>query len=141
MSLRKEEAEMATYDLEKVDEIRRRLNASYQEALAGLEEAQGDLVKALVAVEKRRKESPEVACDTLLERVFSLSQERSLTGLRVRFGPRVVKEIPIGRGALSALAASLLAVVADQFRIELIREETSKAEPEKAPAQEEAPKE
>jgi hypothetical protein len=38
-----------------VDEVRKRLDASYSEALAGLEESEGDLLRALAATERRQQ--------------------------------------------------------------------------------------
>ena len=125
---------MASQDLEKVDEIRRRLNASYEEALAGLEESGGDLLKALVAVEKKRKAAgPEPECEAIAERVMSLIQEGSVTGLRLKCGPRVIREMPVGWGGLGIAFACLLAVFMEHFSVELI-----KREPAQAPAGEAA---
>jgi len=113
---------MASHDLEKVDEIRRRLDASYEEALAALEESQGDLLRALAAVERKRKAAALVADPgALAERIVSLIQEGSVTGLRLKCGARVVKEIPVSHGTLGVVAASLLAGLLEQFSVEVIK--------------------
>jgi energy-converting hydrogenase Eha subunit B len=119
---------MASSDLEKVDEIRRRLNASYEEALAGLEEAGGELLRALAVVEKKRKAASAGAeCGVIVERVLGLAREGKVSGLRVKCGSRVIREIPVASGAVGAVAASLLAALFEQLSVELIRGEPSKA--------------
>ena len=45
---------MASFDMALVDEVRKRLDASYAEALEGLEEGEGELLRALAAIENRR---------------------------------------------------------------------------------------
>ncbi|MGV8983017.1 DUF4342 domain-containing protein [Clostridium sp.] len=48
-----------TINLEQIDELRKRANVSYEDAKSALEESDGDLISALVFLEKQNKIKPD----------------------------------------------------------------------------------
>jgi len=125
---------MASFDMALVDEVRKRLDATYEEALYGLEAADGDLLHALAAIEKSRRERKEaLESGELIGRAVGLAREGKVAGLKVRIGDRLVRRIPLPRGTGAALAGAVLATVLSQLTVDLIQgapaEETSEALP------------
>jgi len=121
---------MASYDIGLVDEIRKRLDASYDEALAGLQEGEGDLVQALAAIERRRRER-EAALESgeVIGQAIGLAREGKVKALRVKLGDRTVRDIPLPRGVGGALFAAVLSALISQLSVDLV-----KAEPEEETA-------
>jgi translation elongation factor EF-Ts len=116
---------MQSHDMGLVDEIRRRLDATYSEALAGLEESQGDLLKALAIIEEKRKSGAAAQAD-LIEQIFRLAEE-GVKALRVRVGRRFVKEVPVGMGAFGSLLAAFLVGFVGEISLEAVRGEQEQA--------------
>jgi len=97
-------------DLEKIDILRARLGISYREAKEALDAAGGDIVEALIAMEKKQGKLGHEVLDQLKDWVRRGGQGR----LRVKQGDRTVFEIPATLGAvglLGAVASSELAVL------------------------------
>jgi hypothetical protein len=115
---------MASFDMALVDEVRRRLDATYEEALTGLEEASGDLLHALAAIERRRRERHD-ALDggELIGRALGLAREGKLAGLEVKLGDRVVKRLPLPRTTAGAVVGAILAGLVSQLDIDLVTRE------------------
>ncbi|AKL94188.1 transcriptional regulator [Clostridium aceticum] len=63
-------------DLETVDLLRKRANVSYEEAKKALEESNGDLVEALIFLEKANKTKPEKNCEaeTMLKGISNFAK-------------------------------------------------------------------
>ncbi len=115
---------MASFDMALVDEVRQRLDASYEEALAGLEEADGDLLHALAAIERRRRERREaMESGEIIGRAVGLAREGKLSGLEVKLGDRVVRKIPLPKGTAGAVVGALLSTLLSQLSVDLIRKE------------------
>jgi hypothetical protein len=110
-------------DIAKVDEVRRRMGVSYEEAQTALEATGGDVVAALTQLEQSRGPSDllTVGAD-LLDEVERLLRAGSIRKIRVRLGNRTLKEIPVSLTAIGAVLIGLLAVLVTQFVIELERE-------------------
>ncbi len=133
-------------DLEKIDIIRDRLDVSYREAKEALERTCGDVIEAIVLLEKEldaswtgkvQKRSGEV-----IHRVGSYLKKRSDTKIKFKQGEKTLFEIPATVGALGvigALASTQLAVVAgigtvaamaNKVTMEFDKEEQHQHEPE-----------
>ncbi len=124
---------MANYDMALVDEIRKRIDASYSEALAGLDEAQGDLLRALAAIERMRAEREQAeSSGELVGKAMVLAREGRLKGLRVKLGGRTVRELPLPKGVGGAVAGALVSTLLKQLTVELV---TGEPEPEQAAQQ------
>ena len=117
---------MQKYDMGLVDEIRRRLDASYEEALEALEEGQGELLHALAALEAKRKASSEGI--DIIERIFDIA-EMGVSAFRLRLGRKVLKEISVTQGAFWSITTAILAAFINEMTMEVIRrEEKSESE-------------
>jgi len=115
---------MASFDMALVDEVRQRLDATYEEALAGLEEADGDVLHALAAIERRRRERHEaMESGEIIGRAVGLAKEGKLSGLEVKLGDRVVRRIPLPRGTGGAVLGAVISTLLSQLSVDLIRKE------------------
>jgi len=115
---------MASFDMALVDEVRKRLDASYEEALAGLEEGGGDLLQALAAIERRRREQQSAAdSGELIGKAIGLAREGKVKGVRVKLGNRTVRELPLPRGVAGAVLGAALSALLSQLAVDLITKE------------------
>ena len=115
---------MASFDMALVDEVRQRLDATYEEALAGLEEADGDVLHALAAIERRRRERHEaMESGEIIGRAVGLAKEGKLSGLEVKLGDRVVRRIPLPGGTGGAVLGAVISTLLSQLSVDLIRKE------------------
>jgi len=117
---------MASYDMALVDEVRKRLEASYSEALAGLDEAQGDLLRALAAIERARSERQSAeSSGEMVGRAIGLAKEGRLKGLRVKLGGRTVRDLPLPKGVGGAVVGAVVSTLLSQLAVELVTGEPS----------------
>jgi len=123
---------MQKFDMAVVDEIRKRLNASYDEVLVGLEESDGDILRALAAIERRRSEQRAAEeGGELIGRAIGLAREGRLKGLRVKLGDRPIRDLPVPRGFGGALLAELASALLSQLRVDVLEKEPGEpGEPE-----------
>lgn len=113
---------MATFDMALVDEVRKRLDASYDEILYGLEAGGGDLLRALAAIERRRRERGGTEqSGELIGRAIGLAKDGRLKGLRVKLGDRTVREMPLPKGAAGAVLGAVLAMLVTELIVELVK--------------------
>lgn len=127
--------------LEKLDILRERGDLSYQEAKELLELCDGDVIAALIELEHRPKESKADAMFTsfsgktqdVLEKVKQLIQEGKVTRIRISHEGKVLTELPIVVGAISAVLLpqlTLVAAIVAMFRrctIELVKKDSEDA--------------
>jgi len=114
---------MERYDMALVDEIRKRLDASYDEVLVGLEEAGGDMLRALAAIERHREENRKAEQGgELIGRAIGLAKEGKLKGLRVVLADRPVSELPLPKGMGGALIGEIVTGVLSQLKVELVEQ-------------------
>ncbi|MGI6647799.1 MAG: DUF4342 domain-containing protein [Bacillota bacterium] len=93
-------------NLEKVDLIRQRLGVGYREAKEALEQANGDVVQALVFLESqqyRLDEKVETEGRRLWEQIKGLIRKGNVNKIRLKKDDRVLAEIPVSVGALGAV--------------------------------------
>ena len=110
-------------DLNKVDQVRERIGVSYEEAQAALEASGGDVVAALAHLEKARPEQPLLSAGAdLMDDVERLLRAGPIRKIRVRFGRRTLKEIPVSVTAVGAVLIGVLVVLVNRVVIELERE-------------------
>jgi len=99
--------------LDKIDELRARVNVSYEEACNYLRAAGGDLIQAIVMAERDRFDDTELTNkgrDTV-ERIRTMISESAKKRLVVRRDERTVAEIPLVAGVVGAVLAPKLAVL------------------------------
>lgn len=101
--------------LDKIDLLRERTGVSYAEAKRVLEEADGDVVDALVLLEERNlggwQEELTVRGSELVDRVRRLVREASVTSVKVLRNGEVILEIPATVGILSTVVMPSLTVI------------------------------
>ena len=114
-------------ELEKIDIIRSRFKLSYEDARKVLKAASGDVVEALVAIEKNPP--PADRADFLglvaemTDEVQKLVEGGPIRRLRVKYGSRLVTETPVALTAAAALAVGFAAVLISKLIIEVDKEE------------------
>jgi len=99
-------------ELEKIDALRERLNATYAQAKEALDIADGDLTLALIHLEKQipvdskpqadkqEKEESENFVRNVIEQIKNIIQEGNVTKVRLKNGEKVLIEIPATVGVV-----------------------------------------
>jgi len=120
---------MANYDIAVVDEIRRRLDASYEEALLGLEAGEGDLVRSLAAAEriKAQRDGAQLSGEIIGE-AMEMAKAGKLRGLRVKLGDHPVGEVPLPKGSAGGALGAVVTLLLSRVSVELVCEEPCEEE-------------
>lgn len=101
--------------LAKIDEVRIRTGLSYTEAREILQQAQWNLVDALVMAEQRRareENSWEVRGREVVARVKELIRQGNVTRIRIKHKDEVLLELPVTLGVVGTVLLPKLAVLA-----------------------------
>lgn len=122
------------HELEKVDILRKRLGASYGEAKLALDESEGDLLGALVVVERLHAQQGrglEGLISRLVQEAGRASSNGSVSRINIKLGDTLTTELPVALTGLGAAVAGCLAVLVSQCVVELESEDdvTREAEP------------
>jgi len=116
---------MANFDMALADEVKKRLDASYDEVLYGLEQGEGDLLRALAAIErKRREERATEQGGEVIGKAIDLAKQGRLKGLRVRLGERTIREMPLPKGIGGAVLGALLSTLITRLVVEFVKRES-----------------
>ena len=97
------------------------MNVSYEEAREALKAAGGDVVQAVVNLEKSKGDLLSVGIE-LLDNVQKLIESGAVNKLRLKFGDRVVAEYPIALTAAAALIVGLAALIVSKTTVEVEQE-------------------
>ena len=108
-------------ELDKLDAIRSRLSVSYEEAKRALDETGGDVVAALAQLEKSGHDLFSLSAE-ILDDVQELIGAASARKLRIKFGGRLVKEIPLALTATTAFIVGFAVVLITKASLEIERE-------------------
>jgi hypothetical protein len=111
-----------TNELQKLDAIRSRLNVSYDEAKTALDEAGGDVVRALTRLEASGHDLLSLSAE-LLDEAQRLLGARAPKKLRVKFGGRLVKEFPLSLTTTAAFLLGMAAVLVTRATLDIEREQ------------------
>lgn len=90
-------------ELQKIDVLRERANVSYQQAKDALDQAEGDVVQALIFLENKEKKKAdgiEEQGKQLIQYISNIIKKGNVTKVRLKKGDKVVVEIPATIGAL-----------------------------------------
>lgn len=82
--------------LEMVDTVRERTGASYEEARAALERANGDVVNAIIDIERSENEGTGVS--DVVEKIKAAVQKGNVNRIRVMRGEEELVNIPVNAG-------------------------------------------
>jgi hypothetical protein len=121
---------MTNDNMRLVDELRERLNASYEEAADAIGESGGDVVQALALIERRRREQGAGLVNIsneLIGEVKRLAAEGEARRVRVLLGDQPVAEACVTFGQAAAVVLSVAALLLSKMVIEVIREPAAEA--------------
>ncbi|MFT8313379.1 MAG: DUF4342 domain-containing protein [Clostridium sp.] len=110
---------MAEITLEKIDIIRERTGVSYTEAKAALEATDGNVVDALIYIEKNAKTTKEqiyTSKEEFVEWMKEIIRKGNVTRIVVKKDEKILVDIPVNAGvaagvAIMAALPALLAVI------------------------------
>ncbi len=108
-------------ELEKVDILRKRLQASYEECREALEAADGDLLGALAWIERSRREKGHTLTGVISQIVAQTQQVGQggiLDRVRIRLADQVLADLPAALAGAGAAAVAVLAVLLKQVSVE-----------------------
>jgi len=121
---------MENITLEMVDEVMSRTNAGYEQAKEALLAANGNVLDAIILIEKRNNEP---AANRLVEKVKEAVRKGNVTKIRVMKDDKIVLTVPVtagvAGGVLGLIAAPWAVVVTAvaayglDCRFELIKED------------------
>ena len=125
--------------LEMVDQVRERTGATYEEAKAALEAANGNVVDAIIAIEKDNGVNIDVneKINGLVEKLKAAVQRGNVNRIRVMRGDEELVNIPVNAGIaggvlgvlagpwvlISAAVAGAVAKFGFDCRFELVRDD------------------
>ena len=117
-----------SYTLEQVDVVRERMGVGYAEAKRALDEADGDVVAALAAIESRQ--SQEQSADDLQETIRKTAQEvkealagRAIERLYIKLDDHTLREVPVALVGVKAGLLTILSALLAHLRLEIIPSE------------------
>lgn len=105
-------------ELEKIDIIRERLGVSYHEAKEALDKVNGDVVQALILLEKNDRKWDQKLDEKgkqLVNYIKEIINKGNVTKIRLKKDDKVIFEIPATIGAIGvggAILSPILAIVA-----------------------------
>lgn len=115
-----------THDLQTVDIVRERMGVGYADAVAALDAAEGDLVRALAIVEQQSAGSL-----TRLQDELACGVKRGMSGdvlsqVQWRLADNVVQQWPVAVSGIAALVLTILAVFLSRTTLELEYQQVDK---------------
>lgn len=117
------------YSLEQVDLVRERMGVGYAEAKRALDEAGGDVIGALAAIESRQAEQgPAEAVELMIREVSRALEGRPITGVVLKLGDQTLTDAPVVVRGLGAVLLAVVSALAAHFRLELITGERASDE-------------
>jgi len=99
-------------DFEKIDIVRERTGVNYKVAAQALEQANGDVLEAIMLLEDKENQQKDeiyVKGNEVLEKVKEIIQKGNATKIRVKHNDKLLVEIPVTVGAIGAILAPYLA--------------------------------
>ncbi len=99
-----------TIKLELIDELKRRANVTYEEARDALEKTNGDMVEALIYLEKQNKvnEEKESSFFTIVKKIIKKGNK---TKFIVRKGQNTILSLPVTVVAIITVVAPYVTVI------------------------------
>lgn len=100
--------------LQKIDGILKRTNATYAEAKQALEDANDDVLEAVILIENRRnfkntQSSAKQKGDQMMDQIKSILSKGSSTKITIKKNGETIINIPITAGLIGALISPFLA--------------------------------
>lgn len=127
---------MEEITLEKIDVIRERTGVSYTEAKEALEATEGNVVEALVYIEKNQattKDSTFTSKEEFIDWMKEIIRKGNVTRIKVKKDEKVIVDIPVNAGVVASaalmvvlptlLAIIFIAAVVTKVTVEITRED------------------
>ncbi|WP_446898757.1 DUF4342 domain-containing protein [Clostridium sp. LBM24168] len=128
---------MSEITLEKIDIIRERTDVSYADAKEALEECDGNVVDALIYIEKNKKTTKDniyTTKDEFMEWLKNTVKKGNVNRIKIKRDDKVVVDIPVNAGIAATLTAlvwppliaiGILTAVFTRVTIEIIKDDGS----------------
>ena len=131
---------MTEITLEKIDIIRERTGVTYGEARVALEACDGNVVDALIYIEKTKKSNMEELYTTKDEFVSFIKQlinKGNITRIKIKKDEKIIVDVPVNAGVatgalaliwpplIAVIGIGALAAVVTDFTIEITKEDGS----------------
>lgn len=144
---------MENITLEQVDKVRERCNVSYAEAKEALEYSEGNILDAIIYLEKKQNDAAEeesdfkkeysncdfngfnsMSIEEIKNLIKNLIEKGNVTRIKIKKNDEELLDIPVNAGIAASvigiiippiLAATLIAAIATQITIEITREDGS----------------
>jgi hypothetical protein len=99
-------------DLKKVDEIIKRTNCGYEEAREALLKSEGDLLGAIIDVERKKstEEKLKAKSEDVIDEIKKAIVDANAAKLVVKKGDETLINIPVSAGIIGAVLAPLFSV-------------------------------
>ena len=136
---------MENITLEKVDMVKDRTNVTYEEAKEALEFCNGDVLEALIYIEKNKQKisgedkvesetnnKASISIDELKAYIKELVDKGNVTRIKVKKDEKELADIPVNAGVAATvigliippiLAAAVIAAIATKITIEITKED------------------
>jgi NACalpha-BTF3-like transcription factor len=104
-----------TIELEMVDKVIERTGASYEDAVEALKQTDGDVVEAIVYLEKQGKKQTFSDDNVIIKRLKELIKKGKVSKIIVKKDNKAIINVPVVAGAVSAVffaGATFAAVIA-----------------------------
>lgn len=98
--------------LRKIDEVVKRTNCSYEEAKYALEKHDGDVVGAIIFIEKSKNSSVHIKNkgEEVINEIKKIIEKGNVTKLTIKRKGEVILNLPITAGAVGMIAAPFLSL-------------------------------
>jgi len=121
-----------SFAIENVDEVIQRTGATYKEAKEALEEAEGDVLEAIIKVEEGRKKKTGSTAkekgNEVVDKLKELVKKGNVTRVMLKKEDRLILDIPVTAGAVGAIVfapatvAAIIVSLATGCKIEIQKE-------------------
>ena len=111
-------------ELDKIDSIRNRMNVSYDAAHQALQKTNGDVISALAQLEQNQRPDLLQLASELFGQVESFLHGGTIRKLRLRYGDKVITEIPLAATAAAAVLVGAAAIFISKTQVEIERDES-----------------
>ncbi len=113
------------YSLSQIDVIRERMGVGYAEAKRALDEAQGDVITALAALEAEQsavveRECLEAAIKRFIREVKDPLEGRAVAEVRIKLDSHTLREVPVALGGVKAVLLTMVSALLAHLRLELV---------------------
>ncbi len=124
-----------TITLEKIDQVVDRTGSSYEKAKVALENAQGDVIEAIIAIEREEKEEFEEVAkisekgSEIIEKLKEALKKGNVTKVILEKDGEVLLNLPVTVGAIGVILAPIAAIIGvsaamiTKYKIKIVKDD------------------